>query len=93
MASFMTHFNNKDDNLETYSIFWLDASVHNKENLDAKKRLRSIINRLQTFVDPDEFMARVRCICQGDLAILIRQMNNGADHTARLKLFAINWMI
>ncbi|CAF4145645.1 unnamed protein product, partial [Rotaria sordida] len=71
MVSFMTHFNNKDDNLETYSIFWLDASVHNKENLDAKKRLRSIINRLQTFVDPDEFMARVRCICQGDLTILI----------------------
>ncbi|CAF1397494.1 unnamed protein product, partial [Rotaria sp. Silwood1] len=71
MACSKVQINNNDDNLETYSIFWLDASVNNDENRAAQKRLRAIINQLGTFVDPDEFMARVRYIHEGDLTILI----------------------
>ncbi|CAF2118388.1 unnamed protein product [Rotaria magnacalcarata] len=60
-----------NDSLETYSIFWLDASVNNEENISAQNKLRSIINQLRTFVDPEEFLDGVRFIQQGDLTILI----------------------
>ncbi|CAF1496191.1 unnamed protein product [Rotaria magnacalcarata] len=60
-----------NDSLETYSIFWLDVSVNNEENISAQKKLRSIINQLRTFVDPEDFLEGVRFIQQGDLTILI----------------------
>jgi hypothetical protein len=71
MASNMPCSQNDDDNLETFSIFWLDASVNDETNLAAQKKLRSIINQLKTFVDAEEFMARIRRLCQGDLTLLI----------------------
>ncbi|CAF4961196.1 unnamed protein product, partial [Rotaria socialis] len=70
MASSMNP-TSSNDNLETYSIFWLDASVNNEENIKAQKKLRRIINQLRTFVDPEDFLDRVRFIQQGDLTILI----------------------
>ena len=57
--------------METYSIFWLDASVWNKENVEAQKHLRSIINHLRIFTDSNAFITRVRQICEGDFTILI----------------------
>ncbi|CAF4053229.1 unnamed protein product [Rotaria sp. Silwood2] len=71
MARSKVQSSNSNDNLETYSIFWLDASVDNEENKAAQKQLRSIINQLRTFVDPNEFIDCVRYIHQGDLTILI----------------------
>ncbi|CAF2119483.1 unnamed protein product [Rotaria magnacalcarata] len=70
MATSMTQ-TISNDSLETYSIFWLDASVNNEDNIAAQKKLRSIINQLRTFVDPEEFLDGVRFIQQGDLTILI----------------------
>jgi hypothetical protein len=71
MGSFIGHLKKDDDNLETFSIFWLDASVNDKKNLAARKKLRSIINQLKTFDDAEEFMARIRRISKGDLTVLI----------------------
>ncbi|CAF1674772.1 unnamed protein product [Rotaria magnacalcarata] len=70
MGNLMTQTSG-NDSLETYSIFWLDASAHNEENIKAQKKLRSIVNQLRTFVDPEEFLDGVRLIQQGDLTILI----------------------
>ncbi|CAF3416934.1 unnamed protein product [Rotaria socialis] len=58
-------------NLETYSIYWLDAVVNNEGNMITQKKLRGIINQLLTFVDAEEFLERVRLIEKGDLTILI----------------------
>ncbi|CAF4198817.1 unnamed protein product [Rotaria sp. Silwood2] len=71
MACSKVQFSNNDNNLETYSIFWLDASVDSEENKAAQKQLRSIINQLRTFVDPEECMGRIGSIHQGDLTSLI----------------------
>jgi protein gp37 len=59
------------DRLETYSIVWLDASVNNEENMSAQKQLRSVLNQVRTFINPEEFMKYVRLMQQGDLTILI----------------------
>ncbi|CAF4732650.1 unnamed protein product [Rotaria socialis] len=60
-----------NNNLETYSIVWLDASVNNEENMSAQKQLRSVVNNLRTFINPEEFMNHTRLLQQGDLTILI----------------------
>jgi hypothetical protein len=67
----MAYIEDDDDNLETFSIFWLDASVNNDQNAAAQKTLRSIINQLKTFDDAEEFVARIRRIREGDLTVLI----------------------
>ncbi len=67
----MAHLNIDDDDLETFSIFWLDGSVNNSENSAAQKKLRSIINQVKTFEDPEEFVDRIRRITPGDLTVLI----------------------
>jgi hypothetical protein len=43
------------ENLETFSLFWLDSTVNNSvENQNAQVQLRSIINHLKTFEKVDE---------------------------------------
>jgi hypothetical protein len=71
MASSLAHLNIDDEDLETFSIFWLDGSVNNEENLTAQKKLRNIINQVKTFEDPEEFVDRIRRIPQGDRIVLI----------------------
>ncbi|CAF3562162.1 unnamed protein product [Rotaria socialis] len=71
MTSATTKMSINNNDLETYSIVWLDASVNSEENMDAQKKLRSIVNQLRTFIDPEEFMKDVGFIRQGDLTILI----------------------
>ena len=45
---FQTH----DDNLETFSLVWLDAQVNTTEdNRQTQQKLRQIINHLKTFDD------------------------------------------
>ncbi|CAF3024634.1 unnamed protein product [Rotaria socialis] len=57
--------------VKTYSIFWLDTSVNNEENMAAQTELRSIINRVRNSANPEEFMQSVHLIRQGDLTFLI----------------------
>lgn len=71
MASSYSHNDNHYENLEMYSIIWLDAAVNNEQNLKAQKQLRTIINRLQIFVDSDEFMTHIQQIYQDDRTVLI----------------------
>ncbi|CAF1620535.1 unnamed protein product [Rotaria magnacalcarata] len=66
---FQTYTTNQ--NLETHSIYWLDAVVNNEGNMIAQKKLRGIINQLLTFVNAEEFLEHVRLIEKGDLTILI----------------------
>lgn len=63
--------------METYSIFWLDASIDNQDNFAVQKQLRSIINQLKIFNDAREFMSCIRQLCQRDLTILIVSGNLG----------------
>lgn len=48
-----------DDNLETFSILWLDGSINNDENREAQKQLRMMINHIKTFENPIDLL---RCI-------------------------------
>ena len=49
-----------DDNLEIFSIFWLDPQVNQTEdNRNAQSKLREIINHLKKFDDQNECHQRI----------------------------------
>ncbi len=63
---------NNDDNLETFSLLWLDASVNSsEENRCAQKHLRSTINYLKTFEDAKQCQEYIEKISSYDRLILI----------------------
>ena len=60
------------DNLETFSIFWLDEQVNtSEENRNTQLILREIINHLKTFDDQDECHQRILSLPTQDRLILI----------------------
>jgi len=61
-----------NDNLETFSIFWLDAEVNTTEdNRNTQLKLREIINHLKTFDDQGECHQRILSLSQEDRLVLI----------------------
>lgn len=44
-----------NNNLETFSLLWLDSSVNTtQENIAAQEELRATIHQLKTYSDPNE---------------------------------------
>jgi hypothetical protein len=56
MGQFLTKIiASSDDNLETFSLLWLDASINmTDENRQTQDELRTTINQLKTFDDPNK---------------------------------------
>ncbi|CAF4575409.1 unnamed protein product, partial [Rotaria magnacalcarata] len=49
-----------EDNLDTFSLIWLDAEVSSEKNLNIQQQLRVTINHLKTFEDRDECLQYVQ---------------------------------
>ena len=61
-----------NDNLETFSIFWLDAEVNTTEdNRNTQLKLREIINHLKTFDDLGECYQKILSLSTQDRLVLI----------------------
>ncbi|CAF1273675.1 unnamed protein product [Adineta steineri] len=60
-----------NNNLETYSLFWLDASVNSQRNINAQQKLHSLINHLETFEHINECEQRIRSVSAQDRIVLI----------------------
>jgi hypothetical protein len=74
-----------DENLESLSLIWLDATVDNsKENIDVQKQLRSIINYLRTFHDMVECENHIRSVPDGDRMLFIVSGGLGRDIVPRI---------
>ena len=55
MTMAATHKHKYEVNLEEFTLVWLDANVNRDNyNVDAQKQLRTYMNHLRTFEDPDE---------------------------------------
>ncbi len=60
------------NNVETYSILWLDPSVNDvKEYIDAQQRLRASINYIRTFKNKDDCEQYIRSVPAKDRIIFI----------------------
>ncbi|CAF1190860.1 unnamed protein product [Adineta steineri] len=59
-------------NLETFSLVWLDISIHDsQENLDTQRQLRTIINHLETFEDSKVCENYIRSVPNHDRIVII----------------------
>jgi hypothetical protein len=62
----------QDDNLETFSLVWLDTQVNTTEqNQRAQKKLRQIINHLKIFDDLDQCQQYILSLSSQDRLVLI----------------------
>ena len=76
-----------DENLESLSLVWLDATVDNsKENLNVQKQLRSVINFLKTFHDEIECENYIRSIPEDDRMLLIVSGGLGQSLVPRIHM-------
>lgn len=72
MATALWDTTRQDENLETYSLIWLDASVNDShENIEAQKQLRTSINYLVTFEDDQECLQYIESASKDDRIIFI----------------------
>ncbi|CAF3522958.1 unnamed protein product [Rotaria sp. Silwood1] len=61
-----------EENLETFSLLWLDASVNDtQENIDAQHQLRTSINFLKIFEDADKCEQYIRSVPKDDRIVFI----------------------
>ena len=64
--------NGNDENLETFSLLWLDAQVDTtEENRQAQKQLRNIINHLKTFNEENDCQQYISTITPQDRVVFI----------------------
>jgi hypothetical protein len=65
-------FKKQDDNLETYCLVWLDASVNSsRENIQAQQKLRKSVNHLITFEDDQQCLEYIESLSKEDRVIFI----------------------
>jgi hypothetical protein len=60
-----------NNNLKTYSLIWLDASVNFEENIHAQQKLRLLTNYLQTFDELDQCEKYIQSVSSQDRIVLI----------------------
>jgi plasmid stabilization system protein ParE len=66
------NYSSKDENLETFSLIWLDAKVNQtKENRQAQQNLRHIINHIKIFEDRHQCEQYILSLSPHDRVVLI----------------------
>ncbi|CAF3746194.1 unnamed protein product [Rotaria sp. Silwood1] len=74
-----------DNNLETYSLIWLDSAVkESKDYIDAQQRLRKLINHLKAFDDIVQCESYIRSIPEEDRIIFIVNNRLGQEIVPRI---------
>ena len=74
-----------DNNLETFSLVWLDASVNSsQQNVKAQQQLRTSINYLKTFEHVDKCEQYIRSVFKEDRIILIVSGRLGQEIVPRI---------
>jgi len=78
----------KYNNLETYSILWLDPLVNDaKEYIDAQQRLRAAINYIRTFKTSDHIEQYIQSVPEQDRIFLIINNQLGQELMSHLHQF------
>ncbi|CAF1244539.1 unnamed protein product [Adineta steineri] len=73
------------ENLEIFSVIWLDLSTNNiHENIDIQHQLRSIINYLKLFEDIDDCEQYIRSLSKDDRIVILTNENLALDITSRI---------
>jgi plasmid stabilization system protein ParE len=72
MATAQSNTTQINENLETYSLIWVDPFVNNSsDNRQAQEHLKAIINHLLTFEDDQQCLRYIKNLSKDDRIILI----------------------
>jgi hypothetical protein len=75
----------QDDNLESFGLLWLDAEVNSKEeNREAQHELRSVINHVMPFEDPNLCQQYIHSASPQDRLVLIVSGRLGQEIVFRI---------
>jgi len=73
------------ENLEIFSLIWLDLSRNNiQENSDIQQQLRSIINYLKLFEDIDDCEQYIRSLSKDDRIVMVVNEKFALEITTRV---------
>jgi hypothetical protein len=86
MGQFLSNLiTSSDDNLETFSLLWLDASVNKtKDNRYAQEELQTIFNQLKTFENPNQCEQYIKSMSLEDRIVLIVSGQLGRELVPRI---------
>jgi len=85
MGQLLCNVSASDDNLETFSLLWLDASVNTTEdNLRAQDKLRTTINQLKIFENSGECEQYIKSVSVEDRIVLIVSGQLGREIVPRI---------
>jgi hypothetical protein len=88
MGGLWSYITQNNQNRETYSLIWLDASVNcSQENIQAQKQLRASINHLLTFEDNDRCLEYIRSVSENDRIVLIVSGRLGRNIVSKIAHF------
>jgi hypothetical protein len=74
-----------DQNLEIFSLVWLDVSVNSsKENIDVQQQLRTLIKHLKTFDNSNDCLQYIRNTSKQNQIILIVSGHLGQEIVPRI---------
>jgi hypothetical protein len=62
---------NNDDNLEIFSLIWLDDNINSQERQDKQRKLRCVINHLRIFEDEHECQQYIQKRSKEDRLVII----------------------
>jgi hypothetical protein len=89
MAAALSSITPIDENLEAYSLIWLDSCVNDSsDNRQAQTQLKNTINHLLTFNDDQQCLRYIKNLTKDDRIILIASGSFGREivpHIANLR--------
>lgn len=62
---------NVQENLESYSLFWLDGTAKSPENIEVRDELRAIVNYTKIFESTEEFIRDFEKITHGKIFLIV----------------------
>jgi hypothetical protein len=72
MATSSSNTQKHSNNLETFTLIWLDSLVNtSQDNIDTKVLLRKAINRLKTFENSEKCVEYIRSIPREHIVLIV----------------------
>ncbi len=75
---------NNDDNLEIFSLIWLDNNINVQENREKQGKLRCVINHLRTFEDQHKCLEYIEKRQKEDRLVTIVSDQLGREMVPRI---------
>ena len=82
-----------DENLEAFSVFWLDAAINDTKFVNAQHQIRKSIHYLKTFIKVDDCEKYIKSMNTDDRIVLVVGSSFGRILVPRIHQLRQVWSI